>query len=131
MQRLNLSVFLGDTIKLHNKASLCDSGYVANVFKDTCIKLQVLVPLDHPLNIRILQKLTSRPADENELDEPMGILPSPHIRSGHTTHHRGPINLSSLLSPPSYPYPLPIFPSCSPTSSCVPAAMPRTPKGRR
>ena len=48
-------------------------------------------------------KKTSRPADENELDEPMGILPSPHIRSGHTTHHRGPINLSSLLSPPCYP----------------------------
>ena len=57
-QRLNLSVFLGDTIKLHNEASLCYSGYVANVFKDTCIKLQVLVPLDHPLNIR---KLLAQP----------------------------------------------------------------------
>ena len=37
-------------------------------------------------------------ADENELDEPLGILSSPYIRSGHTPHHRGPINLSSQLA---------------------------------
>ena len=46
--------------------------------------------------------LADHAANENELDEPMGILPSPHIRSGHSTHHRGPISLSSQISPPSY-----------------------------
>ena len=68
-------------------------GYVANVFKDTCIKLQV------PFNSynQRLYSNCSNPANENELDEPLGILPSSHIRSGHTSHHWGSINLFRAL----------------------------------
>ena len=96
----------------------------------------------YPKKICPLKKWpVDHPANENELDEPMGILPPPHIRSGHTTHHRGPINLSSQLSPPSYilpffwfpPYLLLLFYTClsqysysswSSGDGCIPCLLP-------
>ena len=95
-----------------DQASLCYSGYVANVFKDTCIKLQVQYK-----NITILKICFFGQPMRMSWMNPWAFCPLLISAVGIllTTEVQSIFHPSSPL-PPSYP--LPILPFCSPSSSC-------------